>query len=376
MSAADRIAALEAAVADLTEQLRPQRLRGTLEKTADPRGYADWTRIVDSTGKPFGPPRRQLQFPGATVADDPVSGATVVNTGGGGGGLTTNYSNDSTLTSAERIRFMSEDEPTVVKGAIDTNTVTLGSQSGKSTLSIRTASGALAASGGNVDDPTTLYPVRLDMSNQSSGLPFGAGVGSINLLVGKGTSDDPTYSGSMSFKAYGATGTMIDTLAQCRSVGSGLDTFARLRAESWLTSGQQQGAALTVVCPISNGQAQVRTTTMRGLMRVVASDDNTSNFMQAEASAVNAAAVRRVMRGPFSAAATALAAGASVTVTVADCRRGTDYAVSGGLKGAAGCEELCWSYADNGTTGIDITFKNPTAGALTATLQFFVIATS
>lgn len=79
-----RIAALEAAVAELRAQQDPQAQRDAGEYTWDPRGLADELLVQDSTGAPL-TRRKTLQFTGV-VTDDPAGRRTVVDVSGGGGG--------------------------------------------------------------------------------------------------------------------------------------------------------------------------------------------------------------------------------------------------------------------------------------------------
>lgn len=79
-----RIAALEAAVAELRAQQDPQAQRDAAEFTWDPRGLADELLVQDSTGAPL-TRRKTIQFTGV-VTDDPAGRRTVVDVSGGGGG--------------------------------------------------------------------------------------------------------------------------------------------------------------------------------------------------------------------------------------------------------------------------------------------------
>lgn len=73
-----RLSALEQAVGELRARQDPQALREALEWTWNPRGLADDLLVQDSAGAPL-TRRKTLQFAGgATVADDPANGRTVI----------------------------------------------------------------------------------------------------------------------------------------------------------------------------------------------------------------------------------------------------------------------------------------------------------
>ncbi len=108
MTDAQRIDALEAALADVLKRLDPQTLAQALERTWSPRGGEP--RIVDSSGRTldYAP---AVQFLNATTALDAPNQRVVV-TASGGGSVALEFSDDATIGPAERLRFASQSGPT------------------------------------------------------------------------------------------------------------------------------------------------------------------------------------------------------------------------------------------------------------------------
>lgn len=181
----------------------------------------------------------------------------------------------------------------------------------------------------------------------------------LDLSTPKGASTTTVGTGVLS--VLRSTGTARASISGARGT-----TVARFNAEY----SHFDGAQVTYNLP--------DTPNIRVLHRA---SDGASQFMQVSGDTNNdlppgGTPIQRVTRGPFTVAVTALAAGATTSATLTTARKGTGYVVVGGPNGAAGTEQLAWSWVDSGTNDVTVTIRNTSAGALTATMRFYVIATS
>lgn len=325
---------------ELRKLTKPQNMRDALERTWDPRGLADWTRVTDASGAVFDPPRRTLAFPGATITDDPTigdKGASVVTISGGSSGMAAQFSDDGTTTDAERAKWVAESGPAVNHMVIDT--LSFGS--------LRFGLWVVA------EDTTVLVgPAAFaQLTADDAGGTASSGIGS-QLST--------TISAQHSTSGSGGTTVGASSSANngAHSASLQLATDGGLSATSSQLQATEDGVDLTYI-RIEPGIVEVvADPAAYGLDVFTSSEESSLKQLGGSAAAGGATTTKRMERGPFSSGPYVLAGGATVTFTVPDCRAGTDYVVAGGIKGAAGCEAIAWSFTDNGANDVDVTLRN------------------
>lgn len=347
---AAELAELRAELAELRARLDPQRIRNDQERTWDPRGGEP--RLVDSTGRTldYAP---AIQFTGATTTLDAGKQRAIVAITPPE--LRGTFSADSTVSDAERLRFVDASDGVTRRFSVDTST------------------------SGNTKSVTA----RLSDTGITTGLRsetiYSVATGGVDIA-------------NHTLGAYSAAGHQADVHMQAHSGGAFLNLTAKRTGSSGYTgihmTGNVAGASSILFYVGTTGG-------ISGASRLEFDDDflelslpgvparrflglgTVSHFMQTHPATNNeTTAVKRVTRGPFTVSVAALGAGLSTSGTLSFARAGTDYVVVGGPNGAAGSEDLSWSWTDSGSDAVTINVTNNSSVARTATLRFYVISTA
>ncbi len=369
MTDAERIAALEVALAELRKQLDPQTLAQALERTWSPRGGEP--RIVDSSGRTldYTP---SIQFLNATTTLD-VPAQRVVVTPTGGGSLAGEFSPDLTVSTSEMLAFY---RPT---GGLLQAALTTGTNTG-------------------------VTPRTLTLANADSGVPLTGAAPTGRAAFLALTAIDSTA---------GAAATTPDECLLRAQTTSGRFAYLDLRSRPNvggfgnavdLVNTADAGASTTIVSTTSGskvasltqfalGGSQASVAALAGVSgtRTIVSDAVSgsgypveSSFMQVDSDLARQTPMQRVMRGPFRMDISALAAGTTTTgIPVGERdsqttkqRVSADEVVVGGFKGASGVEDLSWSWVATGANQITLSVTNNGAVARTAELRVYVVSTA
>ncbi len=339
-----RLALLARELAELREAVRPQRVRNSLERTWNPRGTADEVRVEGLDGIKLPAIRRTIQFLGG-VTDDPANNRYVVAAGGGD---EFEFDGGSTYPAGSRINWLDSADGVTVRGTI--NTATIGSAR-YFTMAVP-----------DYPQPASQYAAHTRME-------AGASSSSIRVVS--------LHSSASTFADYLGEITSTSATSTMQAQRSGTGTSAKYVQTA------NNGAASAVATVQNSGVTSVITQTETTITVVAGAItrrliDNAalSNFMQLEATGATTP-LKRVMRGPFSAAPGSLAAaGGTTTVSVTNAAPGANCVVMGGIKGAAGMEFVLWSYTVSGSNAV-ISFTNTDpANALTPTLEFYTACDS
>ncbi len=356
MNTVERLDALEAELAGLRAKLHPQRMRDALEKTHDPRGTADWTRIISSAGALADPPRRTLSFPGAVTTDNPAlgdKGATVVTFAPPTQQIYV-FSDDGSLALNEQVRFVGQSAPSTVRASMSTTTI------GGTVRNLRIA----VSESDPLIEPCAVLTLRQDSTASPSSSQFT----DFQLLASANGASGRTAQVSGTANPGGTN--VQAGLACSNSAGSGITTVSG--------SGTVGTASLT-----ANGQAVAANATahvaVNGTSRYIFTGTSTSSFVQTctDTTSNPGNAVSRIERGPFVAVPGALAAGATIAVAVNSALAGAvgAQAVRGTIQGAAGAEAVAVSWTPGpGANQITLSFTNlDLLAAHTATFQFYTL---
>lgn len=387
-----RLDKLEAVVREMRKRLEPQAMRDSLERSWDPRGTADWTRVTDSAGAPASPPRHLLQFPGATITDDPTigdRGATVVTVGGSPSGLEAFFSDDFTPDDTERLKFKDHGTPTINHLVLNTY----------SSAGLRLAVLAVAE---DVGTSTNTSAVTLQGSDTSSG-----GYGNASLRsYGDGlaqtvmSAQSPSASNDeQGIVSANTGGSAMLTAATTSTVDSNATTIVRAHTEDGAGTGvaaaevdidaTADGEAIIHVAAAASGAAASLTVeatapgfstvsfiTSPGYGGIIMNQDLESVFVQLADSPSNypGGVQERVEFGPYvlphgggaiapnGTASIVLAAGTYVPAW------GTSVQARVAVVGTAGSEALVWSQDTSASGGaITLNFTNVGASSVTPT---------
>ncbi len=354
----DRLDLIEAQIAELRELLDPQALRDRMEYTWNPRGTADELRVISTTGAKLPLIRKTIQFLGG-VTDDPAGDRYVV--AGGAGAATYHFSDDTTVADDEQVKFPAQTDPTIRRATLQTSTAVMTGNVRKLLLSVSEA------------DPTATPRVFLEFSNGDTGDTQQPRTVTLRTIS---SSTNHTSCELSSNPNTGTTQSNIATLGTVRQMGGG-SGIASSRIMTQTTTYQ---AAVRAHCT-ELGSPGIATADVSfdgfgtNPWRILGSD-LTSNWMRQAATTAASTPVNRVIRGPFTGAVTALAAGGTQAITLTNARNGSDYVVIGGPNGAAGSELLQWSWVNAaGANDVTVNVSNTDpSNALTATMRFFVIS--
>lgn len=345
-------------VEDLERLLNPQTLRNRLERTYDPRGGEP--RIIDENGRTldYAP---AIQFPGSVTTLDAPNQRVLVEVPTPE--LVGVFSDNTTTTNAEMLRFVGETNPAIIRSAIKTSTVTgVGAQ--------REVRFALAES--NVEAAPR---VMLRMMNGDVGNPSISRTAELRVTSVASNNDCSLHLSSAPSTDITATNFAILDASRVVGGGSGvgsaqLDARTTNKTVVFQSRASELGGGLASVEFALNGGSKIY---------YVLNDRLTSHFVQTTATtATPLTAVQRHRRGPFTVSVAALAALGTQASTLTNARNGSDYVVEGGIDGGAGSELLQWSWTNaGGANDVTINIKNTdTVNALTATLRFYVTSTS
>ncbi len=392
MTDAQRIDALEAALADVLKRLDPQTLAQALERTWSPRGGEP--RIVDSSGRTldYTP---AIQFLNATTElDVPAQRVVVTPTGGGAAAYT--FSDDATPTATQRIDFVGEAAPGETRATLSTST-----SGGARTTTLATAEDILTGTGpfailNETIDPgtdtgdltATMYDAafartaaggpRLVAADtaQFLGTSTTAGGSATLLASSAGTGAEAELSTAAATGL--AAGTLVEAVSddtarvEVAALGDAL-AQVELRADDASTGG------VVLTLEAGGGSATVIAQTAGGSVKLL-DEAGTSDFPLVRTPG-SGATVRRRMTGPLTAGSGMLTAGASATsgfsASPGNMNTGT-AAVLGGLLSAAGAagdtEHIAWSWEETGVGNIAVYFTNTDLlGSHEATLVAYCI---
>lgn len=387
MTDAARIAALEAALADVQARLDPQRLAQSMEFVWQPRGGEP--RIIDENGVTldYVP---AIQFLGATTELDVPAQRAVVTTAGGGAANYT-FSDDATPTASQRIDFVGAAAPGETRATLSTSTTGTARATTLGTAEdFVAAAGPFALLTENADPGTDTGDVTATVYDAAFARTASGGpklvstdtaqfIGVAAAVGGSGsvfvTADSVSASAELS--AAAATGLPAETRIEAASddvarveVTSSGDTLAQLelRVDDATTGG------VGVLLEAGSSSATVSAQTTGGTVVLLDAAGNT-DFPRVRAPG-SGSIVTRTLTGPLTAASGMLASGASSTVALSaaagNLNTGT-AALLGGLLSSAGApgdtEHVAWSWKETGVGTIDIYFTNTDlVGAHEATL--------
>lgn len=381
MTDRERIAALEAALADLRARLDPQRLKQSMEFAWEPRGGEP--RIVDSDGRTldYAP---AIQFLNATAELDVPAQRVVVTPTGGAGGMAGVFSDDAVTTDAERWKFVGEAAPGTNRATFDTLSfgaaraavLTVAEDVGTSTTtgsltfivvdSTGFASSTLGAAGGSAGDGSLAVGSSATQATVLATAGPGGSQGRLNL------NRQPGSEISAELAADGNPGD-DGTVVRVRSVSD--DNTAQVQVQAIADS----SAAATVQV-----QARYQDTGEETALVLGATTGSLSHSVgggvTVDAAGVSAlrlpATASRFLRGAFSASPGALLTGTGATVLVAgvfDVGATTaELNVFGAMQGLGAEGEVVWSWSRAGAD-VNIVFTNKGLGSVTPTLQFHTI---
>ncbi len=357
MTDAERIAALEEALAEVFKRLDPQNLKQSLERAWDPRGGEP--RIVDENGLTldYVP---AIQFLNATTTLDVPEQRVVVTPTAGVAELKGVFSPDATTGDTERLRFVDATDGVTRRYRVDTSTSVFGARTVKTVLSETGVDTGLRS------EQTALVSSSSGLASQSLRANGSSANNATSLLL---QADGNATAELTAVGFAGATGYASVQLSGNSTAGASSIVFyvGRTGGASGASRLEFDDDFLDLTLPGSSSRR------ILGLSQI-------SHFMQTHPATNNeTTAVKRAMRGPFTGAVAALAAGASTTFTLPDSRASgtSDYVVMGGPNGAAGSEDLAWSWVSAaGANDVDVTVLNRGAGALTATMRFYVVSTA
>lgn len=368
MTTAQRLAALEAEVAELRELADPQVMRLRLERTMDPRGGEP--RVVDQNGRTLDY-QGAIQFPGTVATVDPVKQRVIVTVTPPE--LKGVFSDDNTTTDAERLRFVWETDATKNRYVVNTRSAVAGQRAVDTILA---EDSPTTSDNPRVSDTWTIndnaqFSANSTLTARAAGAAALSGLDKESRVV----VDAQNASTSASLHSQNNSGVADISTSAINTAGANDGTAAMSASGPGAVNFSLRSSSLSGVT-----QALIDTGHASG-SRVVLNQNQEAHYLQCDAAPTLAAApVRRVIRGPYTVAVVALAAGATQNATLVTARvlNSTDYVVVGGANGAAGSEALLWSWVGSGAPAkdVDINITNVSAGALTATMRFYIISTS
>lgn len=347
-----RLAALEALLLD------PQTMRNRLERTFDPRGGEP--RVVDSTGRTM-PYEPAWQFLNCAVTVDPRKQRIIITPAGGGGGMAGEFSDDSTTSDGERIKFVGQDDPT--KNHLTLDTKTSGDTRVATLLLTENAAsvGAAPFTALGLQQNTPDLNARVDLVAEA----FSSGDVRVQI---EATHLDDNSQGKLVLHSDSDSGATVALSARAASSAS--------VSMSALDDGLGQSGSLGITPGSGGASLNIDQSAGAESGRVLYDDLAVSNFMQVEASTTNASAVPRFARGPFFIPIGSVPAGTVASTTIDDARRGLDYVVVGGCSAGSGAEMIVWSWQDLGVNDVQINYTNlDQVNAHDVTFGFYVIST-
>ena len=368
MTDRERIAQLEAAIAELRDALDPQRLKDSMERAWDPRGGEP--RLVDSAGRTldYVP---AIQFTGATTSINTAKQRAVVAITPPT--LAGSFSPDMNISTSEMLAFY---RPT---GGLLQAALTTGTNAGSTprTLTLANADSGVPLTGA--------APTGRAAFLSLTAVDAAAGAASTTpdecLLRAQTTSGRFAYLDLRSRPSVGGFGGNTD-LVNTVDAGSSSTIISTTSGSKVASITLGANNAFSAGVEARGGTSGTRTIVSDGV-------DGSgypleSSFMQVDSDLARQTPMRRVMRGPFRMDISALAAGATTTgIPVGERdsqatkqRVSADEVVVGGFKGASGVEDLSWSWVATGANQITLSVTNNGAVARTAELRVYVISTA